>query len=399
MTQPLLARRKARFLRKPLTLELLEKRNLLAVFWDGGAGTFDWNDALNWNTDSLPGPADDVTIDVSNSVATIEFTGGISSIKSLTCNENLAILTGTLDIAEASSTQQLSLSGGILGGAGTLTITGSLAWTGGVMQGSGTTRVAVGATGTISGSSNKDLARILENFGTVDYTGSGFRFGKQIGAPDPGILLNRAGAAFTVTGDGDFTTVPLSTLAHAIVNEGTFTRTGAGDTLVTRPGNTESIPTFTNTGTLIVAQGLLGLHGGLTDFSGTTLGGGNYFLTGTLQFPGANVVTNSSAHLRLDGPTSALLNSDSSANGLANFAVNTTNFTLNGRDITTPAFTNSGVVAVRLGSTFTITSGDYTQTGGRTQVFTGSVLDPSGIVDLQAGTLEGLGTVRANVTN
>ena len=36
----------------------------LNVVWDGGAGTFDWQHPANWSNDRLPGPDDDVVIDV-----------------------------------------------------------------------------------------------------------------------------------------------------------------------------------------------------------------------------------------------------------------------------------------------------------------------------------------------
>src|SRR5687767_8464251 len=43
--------------------EMLEPRLLLAgVSWDGGGGDGQWINPLNWSTDALPGPADDVTV-------------------------------------------------------------------------------------------------------------------------------------------------------------------------------------------------------------------------------------------------------------------------------------------------------------------------------------------------
>lgn len=39
--------------RVPLSVEQLEGRMLLtAVSWDGGAGTANWHDVLNWSSDS-----------------------------------------------------------------------------------------------------------------------------------------------------------------------------------------------------------------------------------------------------------------------------------------------------------------------------------------------------------
>jgi len=43
-------------------LEQLEQRVLLAISWDGGGNGTHWDDPFNWNTDSVPGPGDDVRI-------------------------------------------------------------------------------------------------------------------------------------------------------------------------------------------------------------------------------------------------------------------------------------------------------------------------------------------------
>src|SRR5262245_25038044 len=73
-------------------MEPLEARTLMdAVFWDGGAGTSNWNDAANWNrngVDAVPLNGDDVTI---NSAAnpTVAYTSGTLTLNSLTTNENL----------------------------------------------------------------------------------------------------------------------------------------------------------------------------------------------------------------------------------------------------------------------------------------------------------------------
>jgi len=46
-----------------LRFEPLEQRRLPAVItWDGGGGNLYWGDPLNWDTDALPGPWDDVVI-------------------------------------------------------------------------------------------------------------------------------------------------------------------------------------------------------------------------------------------------------------------------------------------------------------------------------------------------
>ena len=62
---------------------------LSLVTWDGGAGNMMWGNARNWSTDQLPGPDDDVLIDVPGDV-TILLMGAIPhTVKSVTCHESL----------------------------------------------------------------------------------------------------------------------------------------------------------------------------------------------------------------------------------------------------------------------------------------------------------------------
>jgi len=134
---------------------------------------------------------------------------------------------------------------------------------------------------------------------------------------------------------------------------------------------------FNNSGTVNVNAGTLAL-GDLTNYSATTLTNGSFDITKTLEFAGANIVTNA-ATISLTTPSSQLLNSSNSDNGLANFAVNaaTGSFSISGgRDFTTAGnFTNDGSLSVGAGSTFaiggslanlantTLTGGAYRVTG------------------------------------
>ncbi len=101
---------------------------------------------------------------------------------------------------------------------------------------------------------------------------------------------NATGSAFTITGGRNFTTL----------------------------GN------FTNNGTLTVGSGnsKFTVNGNLGNFNSTTktLMGGTYNLTGTLQFNGANIVTNA-GKITLNGASSQIIN-QTSVNALANFATN-----------------------------------------------------------------------------
>jgi hypothetical protein len=110
--------------------ELLEPRVLLAaVSWDGGAGTVEWTDALNWSNDLLPGPDDNVTIDLPS--GTVHVSSGRQEINSLTANTALTLY-AVLSMESASSiTGSVALqTGGRLSGAGDVAMNGILFQTG-----------------------------------------------------------------------------------------------------------------------------------------------------------------------------------------------------------------------------------------------------------------------------
>jgi hypothetical protein len=160
---------------------------------------------------------------------------------------------------------------------------------------------------------------------------------------------------------------------------------------------------FTNTGTLHVNKGsVMYVTGqGFGNFSGSTLTGGKYTISGTLGFDNANIVTNA-ASITLTGTASAIINDLNSANALANLATNTKSGSLSlmsGRMLTTPGdFSNAGKLTVGAGSGFqsgVSPNGSYTQTAGTTTV-DGVLSAPTGM-NLQAGSLLGKGTIAAAV--
>ena len=180
-------------------------------------------------------------------------------------------------------------------------------------------------------------------------------------------------------------------LANFATNTGTFGLAGGRN--FTTAGN------FTNNGTLTVGMGsTFDVNGNLSNFSGTTLTGGIYGITGTLQFNGANIVTNA-ANITLTGASSKIVN-QTSANALAGLASNASSgsFTINGgRSFTTAgSFTNAGILNIASGSTFAIGGGgSFTQSGGTTT--DDGVLSSTGAVTLQAGALFGKGNITGNV--
>jgi hypothetical protein len=156
---------------------------------------------------------------------------------------------------------------------------------------------------------------------------------------------------------------------------------------------------FSNTGTLIVNNGsLMNITGPFSNFSGTTLTGGTYMVSGTLQFNGANIV-NDAAKITLTGAPSAII--DQAANdGLRNFAAITSKGSLalhSKKTLVTPGdFSNAGKLTVTTGTKFT-TGGAYTQTGGTTTV-DGTLTAPSG-TSIQGGKVFGKGTIASTVVS
>ncbi|HZW05317.1 MAG TPA: hypothetical protein VFF58_00275 [Candidatus Nitrosotalea sp.] len=147
---------------------------------------------------------------------------------------------------------------------------------------------------------------------------------------------------------------------------------------------------FTNLGTLQVKKGstMQIQNPSFTNFSGTTLTGGTYNVAGTLEFPGANIVTNA-ANILLTSSMAKILNSNNNANALANFASNATgsSFSMLGRaTLTIPSsFNNAGNLTVAKGSKITA-GGAFTQTAGITRV-DGTLAAPA--FALSGGTVEG----------
>jgi len=160
----------------------------------------------------------------------------------------------------------------------------------------------------------------------------------------------------------------------------------------------DAVP-FSNPGTLIVNQGsLMNINDAFSNFSGTTLSGGTYMVSGTLQFNGANIV-NDAAHITLKGTTSAIID-QASNDGLRNFVAITSKGSLtliSGKTLTTPAgLSSAGKLTVGAGTNLKVT-GSYTQTAGSTTV-DGTLTAPSGTT-ISAGSVFGHGTIASTVVS
>ena len=198
-----------------------------AVFYVWLGGTGDWNDPANWTPRGVPGVADTATM-----------------------ASGTAVLTNTVTVAH------LTLDGGTLGGAGSLTIRSSMNWNGGVMSGAGTTTIAVGATLAISGAAEKNLNRRLDNRGTVTWTDA------AITNSSGSIINNYPGALFHLQTDA-----PLFA-----GGSGTRTFNNSGTVLKSVATGTSTIAgTFNNTGALEIRSGLVSLTGDYAPGAGSSL--------------------------------------------------------------------------------------------------------------------------------
>jgi hypothetical protein len=171
---------------------------------------------------------------------------------------------------------------------------------------------------------------------------------------------------------------------------------------------------FTNTGTLGVSTGdLMHVLGGpFTNFSGSTLTGGTYSVSGTLQIDelgttGGEIVTNA-AKIILNGTGSSFVD-QSNKDALSNLSSNTATgaFTVSGgRNFTTAGnFSNLGTLTVGNGSAFTVT-GTLAQISGST--LSGGTFILGGNLNVGSGinittnsstlTLQG-GTIMSGATN
>ncbi len=115
-------------------VENLEGRLVLStVRWANPAGG-DWADSANWDTGAVPGPDDDVVINMPGNV-TITHATGDDTVHSLMSHNPLDLSGGSLELADTSTFAALNLSGGTLTGTAEVTVNGLLHWTAGTLAG------------------------------------------------------------------------------------------------------------------------------------------------------------------------------------------------------------------------------------------------------------------------
>jgi hypothetical protein len=241
----------------------------------------------------------------------------------------------------------------------------------------------------------------LTNFSGTTLTGGTYNVAGalQFGPSWTTLVTNAASITLTGAGSQIINLGGGNILANFATNAASGIFALAGGRSFTTAGN------FTNNGTLTVgSSSKFDVNGNLTNLNSTTstLTGGTYNITGTLQFNGADIVTNA-ANITLKGAASQIIN-QTNGNGLANLATNAAagSFTLAGnRSLTTAGFSNAGTLLVSKGSTLTVgANGKYTQTGGKTTVDGTLKTTSTGTITISGGSVFGNGgTFSSNLTS
>ncbi len=225
----------------------------------------------------------------------LTLTGGVLALNggSINLPANTSLGAGTLSLASASpvSVTSLSLDGSTLTGAHDLVVSGSFVVGGSAdstFSGSGTLRTDGSsslAMSTAGGALHLAGTRNWLNNGTVSFTGStGLVLGQ--GSNDNNSFTNAAGATINLDAPATFAINGSGAGSSSLLNAGTLNQNSAGSHSIV-------VGSFSNTGTLHIAAGLLQLNaaftqaGTLDTASGSTFLAANDFTnTGTLSGSG-----------------------------------------------------------------------------------------------------------------
>ena len=295
------------------------------VSWSNPLGG-DWDTVSNWSAGALPGPGDDVVINIAVSNPIIHAQNNTDSINSLAATDPVNLSNGTLNVATTlSSSSTFTLAGGTLGQAtvaASTTLTGTTS--GGVLNGvtlsgnldlatnSGHVDLTGGLTlnGTISlGNTGAATASFIRTYGSQTLSGSGaIVFGGASGDFNRVVVMSGTltlAAGFLDHGksgaiEGSFVnqgTVNADTAGGTIGLSGAWTSSGNlqatnGGTLTLGTGVSD---TWSNTGTITETNSTLNLGGNFTTAGlGTvTRSGGTVNLVGVLNNTASTLTLNS----------------------------------------------------------------------------------------------------------
>ncbi len=224
--------------------------------WIASSPDANWFNAANWSGSAVPGPTDTACITIAPPGGTVQIaTGATAEIARLKSSIPIAVSAGALQIdsttltSTTGSSATLSLSGGSLQGAGSISVGGTLNWTGGSMSDAGVTAISSSGSLAISGSSNKFLGRTISiaSGATATMSGTG-SIGTLTGAD-----VEIAGTFDISSDDGFFVQNAFGQLN--VLAGGTFSKSaGAGTSSATANA-------VTNSGTIQVSSGTLALPG------------------------------------------------------------------------------------------------------------------------------------------
>jgi autotransporter passenger strand-loop-strand repeat protein len=209
--------------------------------------------------------------------ATIEVTGGsvdFAGAAAIGFTNSLSISSGVVEFGTLSAVAgTFSQTGGTLSATGFFTVNGGAQLDGGLQTGAGVT--VLDGSSSLGSGLELDGGRILENTGTLDWSGGTL----TLGGGDPsvtshsGILVNAAGATLDIAASGSI----VSLGSGSVVNAGTIQVTG---------GSTTVDVALTNTGTVAASAGTLTLDQAVS---------GGTFLLGSATLDFASVVGGSAA--------------------------------------------------------------------------------------------------------
>jgi hypothetical protein len=272
----------------------LEERTLLStVTWINASGG-DWDTPSNWSTDALPGPSDDVVINMPG--ITVTHGGASDSVNSINSQASIALTVGTLSIASASTINgDLDISGATLNVTGDLVVNGFLTLDGTILNGT-----TLSGPGTVDAGGGLSLLGYDKLTGTalINHAAATWQL-DTIGLESGASIDNLAGASFAVTGPGGgYNGIGSDGSAVSFINAGSFTASTGADVRVQIP--------FANSGSVQLLQGDLELDGtGGTASTGSFTAAAGTHLDLTGQALAASSVVSSDGSVAIEGSTEA----------------------------------------------------------------------------------------------
>jgi hypothetical protein len=379
------SRRPGRSLFRP-ELEQLENLCLLTLITWTGNGTDDlWSNAANWNL-GVPQDHDDVVIPPTNNSNEVLFDASVLAsgvtLNRLDSDEPFHITGSTLTL-DGSGTflfdAGLTLSGGTITGPDSFTVSGlPFSWSGGTLSGSGIATVqgglsATGGTKTLSG-------RMLNLDSNTTWTAG------TISLESDAVINNLVGRTFDMQGDLILDDGDASDM-EAFNNQGTFRKssgTALNGALIGLTFNVNGVGS--NQGAVDIQAGTLRLAS-MSGTAGGTFTEATVQGSGKLEFNGSSMDT-----WTFSGTTSLMVNTVEFTGGTVNFNAATVDADVNALTV------SGGTVNIIAGSSLMLSSGQpYQQTSGSTTLNTGTL--EASLVDIQAGSLSGTGTIIGNVQN